>query len=204
MSLNPLFSVMLNLPSNLREHYNLPKPQEHPDVLNDNIITPDQVQHIYMDMVVNARIAHQTPLSDAFLSPRNIEYIRQQIEIQLQHYLKEQVGFLLTREFSSNIIDVLLGHDRYNNEPQMIIPYLNSLIIKQELELALISQNQQKRYEKWGLRNDRMKVIDYGLGDKTLHAKGENQVNPSGYNLQHPHKNRYQQYLKEVMNIKSK
>lgn len=215
--MNPLFAVMANLPVNRPQQCdrntiaygpNAPNapPFEYPQQLgglySDNIIGPDQVKLVYYEQVIKAGLAQPTPLSETFLSTQNVEYIRQQVEKNIQDYTGDpDIRFLLTREFAQDMIDRAKGNQALGWNVEVGVPLLNDLVVHRETEIACLSLRHVKRYTRWALHNDRWKVMPYGLGDKTLHAKGENQVNPSGYELNHPFKSQYQAYLRDVLHL---
>ena len=203
--INPLFSVMCNLPVKVPQKRS-DLPPEYPESLggmySDNIIDPSDVKTLYYDQVIKGHITQPTPLSEAFLETANMEYIRSQIEMNIRKYTEDDmVRFLLTREFAQTVINHIRDNMALSYDVQHGIPILNDLIIHHETEIALLSERQKKRYDRWALNNDRLKIMPYGFGDKTLHARGENQVNPSGYLMNHPFQSQYKNYLRDVIRI---
>ena len=204
--MNPLFSVMCNMPTKMTTPPAQQQSFEYPEALggiySDNIINPSDVKTLYYDQVINGRITQPTPLSDAFLDTNNIDFIRQQIETNIRNYIQdENIRFLLTREFAQTVIDNIRDNMVLAFDVQNGIPILNDMIIHHETEIALLSQRENRRYERWILNNDRMKVMPYGFGDKTLHARGENQVSPSGYLMNHPYQSQYKTFLRDIIRI---
>lgn len=205
--INPLFSVMCNLPVQVpvRNPENMLSP-EYPEALggmySDNIIDPSDVKTLYYDQIIKGHITQPTPLSEAFLSTENMEYLRSQIETNIREYIGDKmIRFLLTREFAQTVINHVRDNMALAYDVKNGIPILNDLIIHHETEIALLSQRQERRYERWALNNDRMKIMPYGLGDKTLHVRGENQVSPAGYLMNHPFQSQYKNYLRDVIRI---
>ena len=213
MSINPLFAVMANIPSKTCNSHDLQcqsrnteLPFEYPEALggmySDNIIVPSQVKDAYYQEVIKGGIYQATPLSEAFLTPENMEYIRLQIENNIRQYINDdQIRFLLTREFIQTVVDKLKDNQFSAYNIQVGLPVLNDQIIHHETQIALLSERQRMRYLRWALYNDRSKVMPYGYGDKTNHVKGENQLTSSGYDLNHPFKSQYRAYLRDVLQI---
>jgi hypothetical protein len=204
--MNPLFSVMCNIPSKVNQQQQQQPPFEYPEAMggmySDNIISPSDVKTLYYDQVIKGRITQPTPLSEAFLETNNIEFIRQQIENNIRNYLQdENIRFLLTREFAQTVINNIRDNMSLAFDVQTGIPILNDIIIHHETEIALLSQRENRRYERWVLNNDRMKVMPYGFGDKTLHVRGENQVSPSGYLMNHPYQSQYKTFLRDIIRV---
>lgn len=216
--INPMFALMANLPpsQNIRTcdgsdfdpsapgSSNLPF--EYPKALgglySDNIITPSMLKNLYYEDIIKGHYTQPTPLSEAFLETANIEYIRQAIENNLRKYTgEENIRFLLTLEFANTVNQTLYNNQALSYDVKTGVAILNDMIIHHETEIALLSLRQEKRYTRWGLNNDRLKVIDRGLGDRTLHVHGENQVDPSGYQLNHPNQSQYKAYLRDVLQI---
>jgi hypothetical protein len=214
MSVNPLFAVMANVPSRQSCSNDLPIGPDDPcftspeypcnlgGLYSDNIITPDQVKPAFYEQVVKAGLAQPSPLSEAFLSAGNVEYLRQTIENNLRRYANDpSIRFLLTKEFAQDMIDRVVGNSVLSYDVKVGVPALNDIIVHRETEIAELSLRHTKRYTRWALHNDRTKIMPYGLGDKTLHARGENQVSPAGYELNHPHKSQYRAYLRDVLHL---
>jgi hypothetical protein len=213
MSINPLFALMANVPSRVCNSEDLKcksshteLPFEYPEALgglySDNIIIPSQVKDAYYQEVIKSGIYQATPLSEAFLEPENIEYIRQQIENNIRQYINdENIRFLLTREFAQTVVDAIRENQGLAYDVRVGLPILNGMVIHHETEIALLSERQRMRYFRWALHNDRSRVMPYGYGDKTNHVKGENLVTPSGYELNHPFKSQYRAYLRDVLQI---
>jgi hypothetical protein len=203
--INPLFALMGNLPPSSQIKTS-ELPDEYPETIggmySDNIITPDQVKSLYYEQVIKGHITQPTPFSEAFLNPNNMEYIRQKIENNIRNYLGEDnVRFLLTREFAQTVIDYVRDNMALSHDVKYGVAVLNDMIIHHETEIALLSQRQNRRYERWALNNDRIRVMPYGIGDKTLHAHGENQVSPAGYELNHPYQSQHKAFLRDVLRI---
>ena len=203
MAINPLFAVMANLPTQLRAPSTS---DEYPNALrglySDNIIVPSQVMDTFLEQIVKPGLQPITLLSQAFLSESNVEYIRQQIENNLRDYTGEDnIRFLLTKEFAQDMVDRVYNNPGLAWDVKVGVPLLNDLVIHRETQIAELSLREEKRYTRWALHNDRLRVMPYGLGDKTLHVHGENQVSPSGYELNHPFKSQYVAYLKDVLHI---
>ena len=209
--INPLFSVMCNLPVSVPQQRNSQQsqlPPEYPEALggmySDNIIDPSDVKILYYDQVIKGHITQPTPLSEAFLKTENMEYIRRQIETNIRQYTQDDgIRFLLTREFAQTVIDHVRDNMALAYDVKNGIPILNDIIVHHETEIALLSQRQGRRYERWVLNNDRMKVMPYGFGDKTLHVRGENPVSSAGYQMNHPFQSQYKNYLRDVIRIQA-
>jgi hypothetical protein len=198
MSINPLFAVMANVPSSSSSSY----PETLGGLYTDHIITPDQVKDIYYELLIKGHVIQPSPLSEAFVNPTNVEYLRQQVEKNLQQYTRDSsIRYLLTNEFAQTMIDMIQNNQQLAYDVQVGLPILNDLVVHQETEMALLYERHHKRYVRWALHNDRPKVMPYGFGDKTNHVKGENQVVPSGYELNHPFKSQYQMYLRDVLHL---
>lgn len=177
-------------------------PAPLPGVISDNIIGPEQLKDLYYEQIIKGFVYQPTPLSEAFLQTENIEYLRTTIEANLQRYLEDpQIRFLLTREFAQTVIDHLKNNQSLAYDVQYGLPILNDLIVHSETEVALLSQRQERRYTRWALHNDRMKIMPYGIGEKTLHVRGENQVSPSGYLMNHPFQSQHNHYLRDVLHV---
>ena len=211
--INPMFALMANLPiqtCTASSTANSPPmtqlPYEYPEALggiySDNIIDPADVMGIFNVLVVDGRKGVHTPLSVAFLSEANVEHMRRAVEQNIREYTGEDnIIYLLQREFAQTLIDLLLDNLALSFDVKASVPLLNDIAVHHETQIALLSQRHTKRYTRWALHNDRMKVMPHGIGDKTLHVHGENQVNPSGYELNHPFKSQYGQFLKDVLHI---
>ena len=180
-------------------------PNEYPEYLgglySDNIIVPSQVRDSYYEQITKGQIAQPSPFSLQFLSPENVEYIRQQIETNIRNYINDDsVRFLLTKEFAQTMIDKARFNLGAAYGGKVMLDVINDQVIHHETQIALLSQRQNKRYERWQLANDRPKVFPYGLGDRTLHVN-KNLVSPAGYELNHPFKSQYQVYLNDVLHV---
>ena len=210
--MNPLFAVMTNQPSRCaasRCDYSTNKtespfetPVELPGMHSDNNIVPSQVKSVYVDYVIRNGLYQATPLSEAMLETVNIEYIRQAIENNIKNYIKDDnIKFLLTKEFAQTVMDVIQNNQWLAYDVRVGLPFLNSVIIHRETEIALLSERQRMRFIRWGLENDRSRFMPYGLGDKTQHRKGETFVTSAGYSLNHPFKSQYRAYLRDVLQV---
>lgn len=215
--INPMFALMAGLPSSNQirtcntndmnsryEGTNLP--YEYPQALgglySDNIITPDMLKNLYYENIIKGHFSQPTVLSEAFLEPANIEFIRQSIENNLRKYTGEDnIRFLLTLEFANTVNTTLYENQTLAYDIKTGVAILNDMIIHHETEIALLSARQERRYTRWALNNDRTKVQPYGLGDRTLHVHGENQVDPSGYELNHPYQSQHKAFLRDVLRI---
>lgn len=219
MSINPLFATMCGVSSQAASHLSqcTPSdrmqnyggdslPNEYPEYIgglhSDNIITPDQVQTAYYEQIIKGQIAQPTPFSIQFLSPQNVEYIRQQIETNIRNYTKEDdIRFLLTKEFAQTMIDTTRNNMGMAFGGKVAIDLMNSQVIHHETEIALLSLRHNKRYERWVLHADHSRIMPYGYPDKVLHVKGENGLTTSGYELNHPFKSQYQAFLNDVLHV---
>jgi hypothetical protein len=215
--INPMFALMANLPpsSNIRTcdagdmrviDPSNPQPNEYPEHLgglfSDNIIAPHQMKNLYYETILKGHQMQPNPLSEAFLEPSNIEYIRQTIENNLRKYTGEDnIRFLLTLEFANSVNQILYNNTGLAYDVKYGVAILNDMLIHHETEIALLSQRQDRRYQRWALNNDRIRVMPHGLGDKTLHVRGENQIDPSGYELNHPYQSQYKAFLRDVLQI---
>ena len=215
--INPMFALMANLPPSHQIRTcgrndmdpstpgtNLP--YEYPQALggmySDNIITPDQLKTLYYENIIKGHFSQPTMLSEAFLEPANIEFIRQTIENNLRKYLGEDnIRFLLTLEFANTVNTTLYENPALAYDVKTGVAILNDMIVHHETEIALLSARQERRYTRWALYNDRSKVMAPGIGDRTLHVRGENQVDPSGYQLNHPNQSQHKAFLRDVLRI---
>lgn len=210
--LNPLWSVMCGLPpsSNIKtipaNDANTGLPPEYPEAIggmySDNIITPEQIKEVYYQQIIQGYVSQPTPLSEAILHPQNIENVRLRIEKNIREYTEDPyIRYLLTREFAQTVIDQIRNNSFLAYEVKTGLNVLNNIIVHHETQIALLSLRHTKRFERWALNNDRIKIMPYGLGDHTLHTKGENQVTPSGYLMNHPFQSQHQAYLRDVLHI---
>jgi hypothetical protein len=217
MSIHPMFALMANIPQPVRTcrpgdfQLNASSdgpllPNEYPELMgglySDNILTPAQIRQAFYQQAPTQ--IQPSQLSEALLEPTNMEYIRQQIENNLRQYTGEDnIRFLLTKEFAQTCIDQIMNNPGLGWDAKVGLPLLNDIIIHHESEIAKLSARHNKRFTRWVLEGDRVHggYLPYGFGDKTLHARGENQVSPSGYGLNHPDKSQYLMYLRDVLHI---
>jgi hypothetical protein len=168
----------------------------------NNNITPEYVAEAWYHTVTSAHAAQDTPLTQAFFAPSNVEWIRQKIQGMLRESLNEpNIIFILNREFAQDMINMAINNKVYSYSPHKGLAVLNSAVVKNEYDIAYLGQRAHKRYVTQMLKGDRMRIFPYGLGDRTLHARGENQVTQSPYQLNHPWKSQYQAYLSQVLKI---
>lgn len=197
MSLNPLFAVM----ANVQVKNNSPA---SPDLSmdRDNLLTPGDIQPMFLRMYIETNRYKLTELMLKFTSKENIELVRQRIEVILQQELEDDaIVFVLSREFYTAVCSMIELNLGANYEFELLLQALNEVLIKTEAERAILSQRQWDRYNKWILQKQYPKVMHYGFGDRTYHIRGENQQDPSGYALNHPHKSQYADYMQSVMGI---
>jgi len=170
--------------------------------LSNNLIEPHQVAQGFNNQMIKGNVTQNTPLTRAFFSTQNVEYIRSEIERRLrQHTGESNIKLVLTEEFLQTMVDFAFRNQQYAYNPEKGLPRMNEWVINHEGEIILLSMRKKKQYERWILNGDRMRVFPYGLGDRTLHAKGENPQTQSPYLLNHPWKSQYQKYLDEVLMV---
>ena len=204
MSIHPLFAVMANVPQEKINKQINTGFIEPGGLYSDNLIQPYQVKQAYYEQVIKAGLAQPSPFSEAFLSPENIEYIRFQIQKNIQEYTEDpNVYFILTKEFAQDMIDRTYHNQALAWDVKVGVPIMNDIVINRETEIAKLSQRHVKRYTRWAVHNDRLKNLGYGLGDKTNHVHGENQVSPAGYQMNHPFQSQYKAYLRDVLRIQN-
>jgi hypothetical protein len=202
MSIHPLFAVMANVPQDKINQQINTGFIEPGGLYSDNLIQPYQVKEAYNEQIVKAGLAQPSPFSEAFLSTQNVEYIRQQIQQSIREYTEDpHVYFILTKEFAQDMIDRTYNNQMLAWDPKVGVPLMNDIVINREVEIAKLSQRHVKRYTRWALHNDRTRVAPWGIGDKTNHVHGENQVSPAGYQLNSPFQNQYRAYLRDVLKI---
>lgn len=165
-------------------------------------VTVDQVRTAWEDQCLYGHQTQDSPLTVAFFDPRNVEWIRSEIERRLKIKTgEENLRYYINAEFAQTMIDTALNNQGYAYNVEYGLPRLNQWVINKEEEIAYLSLRAQKRYEHQMLYGNRMRVFPYGVGDRTLHAKGENQVTQSPYLLNHPWKSQHEGYLNQVLKI---
>lgn len=198
MSINPLFAVMANI--------DIPKPPVCPgqttslSSLSSNLVAPADIQAMYLYTIP----AHTQPSHFAlvFTSAENMEYVRRSIEKNLQDALKDpELGFLLTREFVTVVLEMLQFHGAATGNVNTYIQAYNNQLIQNETDQALLSHRHSQRHHKWNLLNDRIKVMPYGYSDQTEHVRGERPISTAAYQVTHPDARRHQQFLQQVLGI---
>lgn len=167
-----------------------------------SVINPEEVRSLWVTLVLNAARASDTPLTQAFFSIENVNWLKSEMERRLQRKLSDPtVKYLITEEFVTSMIDMALNNYFYAYDVEKGLPLLNQYLLNKEVEITYLGQRQRKLYETQMLQGNRMRVFPYGLGDKTLHVRGENQVTQAPYQLNHPFKTQYQAYLDQVLHV---
>lgn len=170
--------------------------------LSNNLIDPQDVAQGFNEQMIKGHVTQYTPLTRAYFHPQNVEFIRSEIEKRIRRYTGEpNIKIVLTEEFLQTMVDMAFRNQQYAYDVENGLPRLNEWTINHEGEIIMLSMRKRKQYERWILHGDRMRVYPYGLGDRTLHAKGENPQTQSPYLLNHPWKSQYQKYLDEVLMV---
>ncbi len=125
----------------------------------------------------------KTPLFAAFFSPRNIEYIKSQIEKALHILTQERVVVPINDEFMQTMIDIAQSNVGLAYAP-MATALLNRAVIDAETRVQFSSLRQKKLYERYFLTGDRMRTMPYG--EYTRSTRGEVTISNSDYRLSHP------------------
>lgn len=170
-----------------------------------NEITPYDVRGAWVQQVLEGAQAQDSPLSLYFFSPENVEFVRSEIERRLRLKLEEpNIKYVMTQEFAQSMVDMALNNQGWAYDVEGGLPRLNQWVINKEVEIAYLGQRQHRRYETQMLQGNRMRVFPYGLGDKTLHVRGENQLTQAPYQLNHPFRSQYDAFLNQVLHIHDK
>ena len=165
-------------------------------------IEPEELYSLWIQLAVLSQQSVDTPLAQAFFSARNGHWLRNEMTRRLREALNEPNAlYVFTEEFVTSMVEIVLTNPGLGLDVRNGLPLLNQWILDKEFEIAVLGQRQRKRYETQMLQGNRMRVMPYGLGDKTLHVKGENQMTQAPYQLNHPFKSQYQAFLQQVMNI---
>jgi hypothetical protein len=167
-----------------------------------NSITPKQIYDAFQYQVVQGNIMPNNPLTLAYFTEKNIAYLRDEIQRRLREYTGEpNIKLVLTQEFAQTMVDTALRNQFFAYDVERGLGRINQWTINHETEIIMLSMRKRKQYERQILKGDRMRVYPYGLGDRTLHVRGENGLTQSPYQLNHPWKSQYQQYLKDVLMV---
>jgi len=167
-----------------------------------NAITPHGVRKAWEHQILHTNLAQDTPLTLAFFHPRNVEHIRLNIEARLQKLLQDpHIRFILTQEFALDMVETAYKNQLWGWDPAQGLPRLNKYIIDRETEIAMVGERHRAMFHTRYLRGERMRVFPYGMGEKTMHVRGERPITFSPYMLNHPWGKQHKQYLKEVLHI---
>ncbi len=139
-----------------------------------------------------------TPLMEAFFSPKNMKYITDQVEKNLDcgdsKFHVPLSNELVTKMFE--IAQSFIGSDLSQ------LHRLNLSAIAYETDVQRPSNNQRNLYYKYFIANDRMKV--YPRPVQTRITRGETSLSFTGNMLTYPDRKNHDDYLDQVLHIRNK
>jgi len=139
----------------------------------------------------------QVPLVGAFLDPRNVAFIKDQIEQSLKYLTGQCVEVPITNELTQTLYDVLKGNWWMAYRVEEGLRLLNRMVVEHETKIQYYSLRHRCLYYKYFIHGDRMKVFPRAI---PTHANGgEVTVSASGYTNSHPWAKRHREYLDEVL-----
>jgi hypothetical protein len=171
----------------------------------DHALRVDQIESCFQQQLYQSGWLQPTPVTQQFSSAANVTYIKQQIEHNLQNMFPDPhqpIELVLNPEFVQVMIETVKKNARYLFDMQHGVSWLNYQIVEHETAITALSMRAQQRYYRQQLQNDRLKTMPRPLSEKTLYTKGENALTTSGWQLNHPAKGQYAQFLSQVLKIK--
>jgi hypothetical protein len=154
-----------------------------------NSMSSQALKHIYQQSTKSTHILPNVNnhLIQAFLSPKNLAYMIQEIE----KTASESAGFPIKLQLDSDVVNTIIrvamsnaGFSRY--PLAQAIAYMNAQVVQHESMIAYESIVLKMLYHKYYIENDRMFVMPYG--ESTHEPKGDSILESSGYFLTHPWK----------------
>lgn len=167
------------------------------------IVHPREIKEAFFNQHVRGGRSQFTPVTLAFFDENNIRYIQNQIQKNLSQYAGKPINFLLSREFAETMVNVASRNLALSHNANGL-NILNNEVIKQETDVHLLSLRARARYEKWVLHGDFPRVWHYGYNDRSHHIRGENPLTSSPYQLGHPWRRQYSDYLQSVLRMRQK
>jgi hypothetical protein len=142
---------------------------------------------------------NQSPVSNLFFAPSNIAYLQKQLERVLTFLVNETVKVPVNEEFMQSMYDVYSQNGGLAYLNQYGLDQLNENLIEWEARIQYVSIRQQKRYDDWILKENRVLTFPYPEPTKSL--KGETVISTSGYMLTNPWKNNFGNALETIYHI---
>jgi hypothetical protein len=147
----------------------------------------------------NAFVSTPTQLSNRFMAPNNITYLQKQLEFLLTKLVGQPVKVPITEEFTQSLYDVASRNAGLKDQGDGALQSLNEMFLEWEGRIQYLSIRQQKLYDQYFIREDRIRTFPYPEPTKVM--KGEVVIDTSGYQLVHPFHNQWQNYLWDVYKI---
>lgn len=176
--------------------------------IDNNIISPTvdskHIQNGFHEQKIKSGSTRYTPLTQAYFSHENIQFLKKSIEHNLKKYTGDpNLQLILNEEFLQVMVEIATNNTSYSYNVKEGLPRLNQWTINHETEILVLSMRKQKQYENWILKGNRMQIFPYGMGDRTLHVKGENQQTHSPYLLNHPWQSQHNAFLDQVLHVRN-
>lgn len=140
----------------------------------------------------------RTPVCDLFFHPENILFLKTQLENMLQNMTQEKhpIKVEITSEFCLTMYNVCSQNPSLAYSGFEGLKALNRMFLEWEGRIQYLSLRQHKLYEKWFIRNDRIRVMPYGSMEKV--TRGEVVITPSAYTLTSPWNRHRDQYMADI------
>jgi len=140
-----------------------------------------------------------SPLTNRFFAPDNVAYLQDQLQQLLTKLVGQPVKVPINEEFAQTMQDIASQNSGFFYMGDYGLQQLNEMFVEWEGRIQYISIRQQKLYEQYFIKEDRILTFPYPESTKTL--KGEVVIDTSGYLLTNPWKNNYGNFLQDVLQL---
>jgi hypothetical protein len=140
-----------------------------------------------------------TPVSNRFFAPENVLYLQQQLELLLTQLVSFPVKVPIDEEFAQAMMTIAASNPGLAYLGDAGLQQLNEMFVEDEGRIQYISLRQQRRYDQYIIREDRIRTMPYPEPSKVM--KGEVVIDTSGYMMSNPFKNNYGNFLQDVLKI---